>query len=841
MSKLSWLIKMAWRDSRKNRLRLFLFTSSIIMGIAALVAINSFGENLRNDVGDQAKELLGSDMRIETRREITPLALETIQSMPGEQSIESNFSSMVLFPKTKQTRLVQIKAMSGGYPFYGKLKTTPEQAGKTFQENQGAIVDKALLNQFKSVVGDSVKVGQVMLPIVGQLNSIPGRATVASSVAPIVLIPRSLMDATGLVQKGSRVSTRYHFKLPPDLNADDLIAANRKLFRKEKIRATSVQSNRENTGEAFKNMNSFLNLVAFIALLLGCIGVASAVHIYIKGKIETVAVLRCLGVQGRDAFMIYLIQIFVMGIIGSVLGAAIGSIIQTTFPAIWSEFLPVEANFEISWDSIIQGICIGLVISVLFALLPLLAIRKVSPLNTLRKAENTKQEFDIWRYLVLVLIALFIVGFAWWQIRALKEAVAFTLFIGFAFLVLTIMGKLLMIMVRKFFPTSWSYLWRQSLANLYRPNNQTLILLVSIGLGTMLISFLYFTQSMLLDQLRFSDKESQPNMILFDIQDAQKEKLKVITSDFQIPVLQDVPIVTMRLTELNGRTREAIENDSTVNLPRWAFNRENRVTFRDSLIDSESITKGKWEGKYTDQSTAVPVSLESGYAEAMKVGLGDEMVFNVQGLPVKTVVTSLRGVSWNRIQTNFMIVFPTGVLEEAPKFHVLVSRTTPETDIDGFKHAVVSEFPNVSVLDLTQILSMVNDILGKVSFVISFMALFSIITGLLVLIGSVIISKYQRIRESVLLRTLGAKRNQILIITALEYAFLGALAALTGILLAMIGSYVSSYFLFQMTFVPPLKPVLSIFFGITLLTVFVGLSNVRGVLGQSPLAVLRGA
>jgi len=841
MSKIGWLFKMAWRDSRKNRLRLFLFTSSIIMGIAALVAINSFGENLRNDVGDQAKELLGADLRLQSRQEITEETLKTIQEFPGEQSIESNFSSMVVFPKTKQTRLVQIKAISGGYPFYGKINTTPESAAKTFQEIKGAVVDKALLNQFKSAIGDSIQVGEIQLPIVGQLNSVPGRATFVSSVAPIVIIPRALMEATNLVQKGSRVETKYYYKLPPELNADELIAANKPLFRKEKIRAASVQTNRENTGEAFQNMNSFLNLVAFIALLLGCIGVASAVHIYIKGKIATVAVLRCLGVQGRDAFLIYLIQILIMGVIGSILGAAIGSLIQVTFPAIWAEFLPVEAQFKISWDAIIQGICIGIVISVLFALLPLIAIRKVSPLNTLRKTEEAAQQFDIWRYLVLGLITFFVIGFAYWQIRSMKEALAFTFFIGFAFLVLTVMGKLLMIMVRKFFPKSWSYLWRQALSNLYRPNNQTLILLVSIGLGTMLISFLYFTQSMLLDQLRFTDSDSQPNMIIFDIQDAQKEKLKEITTEFELPILQDVPIVTMRLSELQGMTREAIENDSTINLPRWAFNRENRVTFRDSLIDSESITAGEWEGVHNDPNSPVPISLETGYAEAMRVKLGDEMVFNVQGLPVKTVVSSLRKVSWNRIQTNFMIVFPQGVLEDAPKFHVLVSRTKPDTDIEAYKHAVVTEFPNISVLDLTQILTTVNEVLGKVSFVVSFMALFSIITGLLVLIGSVIISKYQRIRESVLLRTLGAKRNQILTITALEYAFLGALAALTGILLALIGSYLSSYLLFKMTFVPLLLPILSIFFGITVLTVLVGLSNVRGVLGQSPLAVLRGA
>ncbi len=839
-SRLVWLIKMAWRDSRRNRSRLFLFTSSIILGIASLVAINSFGENLRNDVAKQAKTLLGADLKLEIRNTISDSTQQLIDEWPGEQSKEVNFSSMVLFPNTGGTRLVQIKALTGNYPFYGKISTNPPTAASSFKTQRGALVDKSVLAQFEAKIGDSIKVGSVLLPIVGELVSVPGRASFVSSMAPVVYIPGDMMDKTRLVQKGSRVQTNYFYKFADNENPNDLIKPYAKQLKKEKVRYDTVESRQESTSKAFGNMNSFLNLVGFIALLLGCIGVASAVHIYIKGKIETVAILRCLGVQGKEAFLIYLIQILAMGAIGSLLGAFLGSLIQTTFPAVLGDFLPFEVNMEISWSSIVQGVGIGLSISLLFALLPLLSVRKVSPLNTLRNTDDNPQAFDPLRQLVFVLIALFVVGFAYWQIRSWLQAVAFTLFIGFAFLMLAGMAKILMWSVRKFFPSSWSYMWRQGLANLYRPNNQTLILLVSIGLGTMLISFLFFTQNMLLSQLTMVDRDNQPNMVLFDIQAAQKKEIADITKTYNLPVIQEVPIVTMRLEAINGRSRKEIEADSTINLPRWAFNRENRVTYRDSLIDSETLNAGKWIGSVDESEEIIPISLEESYAKALGVKQGDELVYNVQGAMMTTTVASLRAVAWNRIQTNFLIVFPSGVLEQAPQFYVMVTRSDETTDLAAYKESVVSSFPNVSVIDLTLILKTIDDIFNKVSFVITFMALFSIITGIMVLIGSVIISKFQRVKESVLLRTLGAQRNQILTITALEYAFLGTLASLTGILLALIGSFAASYFMFKVPFVPPLLPMVTIFLVITGLTVFIGLSNVRGILKQTPLAVLRG-
>ncbi len=837
----TWLAKMAWRDSRRNRSRLILFISSIILGIAALVAINSFSENLLNDINREAKSLLGADFTLESNQPLDSIIAPVFDTIAEDQSKSVDFPSMVLFPKNGGTRLAFIKAFEGNFPYYGKFNTTPEQAYQTFKTGQKALVDKTLMLQFDLEPGDNIKVGELVFEIEGKLNSVPGQAGIASSVAPSVYIPMQYLDGTELVQPGSRVDYQYQFKIPSNIDVDSLAKDFRDTHSELSYRDNSVAERQENLGDSLGDMSTFLNLIGFIALLLGCIGVASAVHIYIKDKLSTVAILRTIGASGGQGFRIYLLQIFTMGLIGSIVGAALGSIIQIILPAVFGEFLPIEnVSTDISWTSIGQGILIGLGIALLFALLPLLSIRRISPLRTLRASyEDDTSGADPLRWLVYVLISCFIAGFTFWQTGEISTAIAFTIGVGVAFLLLAGVAKLLMWAVRKFFPVKWSYVWRQSIANLFRPNNQTIILMVSIGLGTALISILFFTQEMLLNQVEISGSGDQPNMILFDIQPDQKQDIAEVAESFDMPIIQQVPIVTMKLNSIDGITKEMRMKDTTSRTRRWVYNREYRTTYRDTLIDTEEIVKGAFHEKGVEGDETIFVSLAERIANDMKVEVGSKIIFNVQGVPIETTVGSIRKINWNRVQTNFFVVFPSGVLEQAPQFNVLVTRVSSPEQSAGFQQKVVEKHSNVSIIDLTQILKSVDDILSKVSFVIRFMALFSILTGLLVLISSVVISKYQRIKESVLLRTIGANRRQILAINAFEYFMIGTLATLTGILLSGAGAWALARFSFGISFAPSLLPPFILFLSITSLTVFIGLLNSRDVLNKPPLEVLR--
>ena len=514
-----WLWQMAWRDSRKNRSRLLLFISSIILGVAALVAINSFRKNLKKDIERQAKTVLGADLVLRNNQPLSDSTQLLLDSIGGQQAHERSFASMIYFPRTHDTRLVQVRALGGDFPFYGDIETAPESASGQFRVGQKALVDHTLLLQFNADRGDSVKVGNLSFYIEGRIKKLPGQNGIAATVAPPVYIPLKYLEQTGLQQKGSRIQYRYYIKLPEDTDVKELVKNIRPRLRSEGVGISTVESTKNDLGDAFDNLSKFLNLVAFVALLLGCVGVASAVHIYVREKLATVAILRCLGLKGIQALMIYLIQIAVMGFIGAVIGAVLGSLIQTTLPYVLKDFLPIEIELAISWASIVRGIGIGIFISLLFAMIPLLGIRKVSPLLTLRASfEDTQQKSDRVNWFVYALITTFIYVFSFLQTGGWLDALFFCLGLGVSFLILTAVARLIMWAVRKYFPVSWSFTWRQGLANLYRPNNQTLILIISVGLGTALITTLYFTQSLLLDKVSLYGIDNHPNLVMFDIQ-----------------------------------------------------------------------------------------------------------------------------------------------------------------------------------------------------------------------------------------------------------------------------------------------------------------------------------
>ena len=834
---LSWLFLMAWRDSRRNRSRLFLFISSIILGIAALVATLSFGYNLREDIDQQAKTLVGADLVIRGHGEMPVPIRSLLDSLPNRHSQECSFASMVYFIKGDGTRLVEVRALDGGYPFYGVLGTTPVSAGKGFRDGKEALVDKTLLLQFGARVGDSIKIGNLRLAIAGMLNKAPGRNELSTTMAPPVYIPLRYLSQAGLLQRGSRVEYQFYYQYDPSADIEKFVAAVGPRLRKAGLGFETVESRKRRMSRIFDNFDQFLILTSFVALLLGCIGVASAVHIYIREKVPSIAILRCLGVKTGQAFLIYGIQVAGIGLIGSVLGAALGLVIQRLLPVVLKDLLPLEAGVRISWRAMGQGIAAGMTTSILFSLLPLLSIRFISPLYTLRRSvEPAVSARDPLKGVVYGVVLFFIAVFSFFQMHSWRKAVLFTGSIFAAFLLLAGVARLLMWGVRRLFPARWSYLWRQGFANLYRPNNQTLILVITIGLGTTLIGTLYFVQDMLIDRVSLSSGSSQGNMILFDIQTDQQEAVAGLAKQYDIAILDQVPIVTMRIAELNGR---APGEGGDGELSRRVFESELRVTYRDSLAGSEKIVAGKLGAPVRSPQDIIYISLEEDYAQRLRVKVGDTIVFNVQGLPVSTIVGSLRQVDWRRMQTNFRIVFPTGVLEKAPQFHVLLTRVSSPELSARFQQAVVRNFPNVSVIDLGLILSVLDDVLGKIGFVIRFMAGFSMLTGLVVLIASVLISKYQRMQETVLLRTLGASRRQILIITALEYFFLGALAAATGILLSLAGGQALAEYTFDSIFSPHWGSVAILFAGVCGLTILIGLFNSRSVLNKPPLEILR--
>lgn len=838
----SWIVKMAWRDSRRNRSRLFLFISSIILGIASLVAIKSFNQNLTRNIDEQAAQLLGADLELETNRKPNEEVLAFIDSITNLATMaahEQQFMSMVQFPKTDGSRLIQVRALQGAYPFYGQLQTLPLHAKDKFGQDRSVLVDNTLMIQFDALPDDSIKLGLTTFKISGNLVSQPGQSAVSGAMAPAILVPLEQLSESGLQQTGSRIEYKYYFKFPDGFPVDNMIAGLEGRLTQLQLRSETILTNKEDTGRSFSDMTGFMGLVGFSALLLGCIGVSSAVHIYMKEKLVSVAILRCLGASSRQTFYIFLIQFAGIGLLGGILGAIIGSLIQYSIPLIMQSFVPVTLSNQLSWTAIMEGIGVGLVISVLFALLPLIGIRHISPLNSLRISEKSSTNWkDKAQWIIYLLISCFVFFFAYFQLGEWIKTIFFTLGLGITFILFYLIAIAFTAIIKKYFPKKAPYLLRQGLANLYRPQNQTVVLLVSIGLGTALVATLFFVQDMLLKRIHVATETKQANMVLFDIQPSQLEAIKEMTLEAGLPIIDQVPIVTVQLTGINGKTASEIIGDTTENRANRAINREIRATFRHDLTETEKLVDGTWRGHVQKGDTA-QVSLEVNYARRIGIKPGDELQFNVQGVTIPAKVSSTREVDWNQFSTNFRMVFAQGSIDDAPRFYVLMTQINDATASAQFQQQLVRAFPNISMIDINSVLEILSELMQKIGFVIQFIGAFSILTGIIVLIASIRISKYQRTRENVLLRTMGASRRQIFIINLFEYLILGFLAALVGLIVAFAASSLLGIFIFEISFVPSIATSIYLVILVTVLTAFIGLTNSLSTLNKPPLEVLR--
>ncbi|MGB5665312.1 MAG: FtsX-like permease family protein [Maribacter sp.] len=829
---------MAWRDGKASGRRLMLFMASIILGIAAVVSIQSFSNNLKQNIELQSKTLMGADYLIDSDQLPNEKVQAIIDSLGGAEGMEVKFASMAAFPISNTTKLVQIRGIDGSFPLYGAFETIPASAANDYKEVGGALVDATLMLQFNLQPGDSVKVGNLTFPIIGSLKSAPGSTAVSSSIAPQIVLPYRFIEDTDLIQKGSRVEYNYYFSADPKTDLEKLYKKLDPLLDAENADLDTHTDTSQRMGRRYENVAKFLNLVAFIALLLGCVGIASSVHIYIKEKLRAVAILKCLGATRKQTFSIFLIQIAVMGFFGGLIGTIGGVLLQQIFPIFLQGFLPFEVQISLSMQPIIMGLLLGVFMSILFALSPLLGTWYVSPLQVLRIQEEDNAKSRNATALVMVGILLFIFIFSFWLLQNWQYALAFVIGIVVTFAILAGIATLFMRSLKKYFPVSWGFIARQSLLNLFRPNNQTMVLILAIGVGSFLISTLYFTKDILLAKTSLESTTQSPNIILFDVQSNQKDAVANSITPKGLPVIDNIPIITMRMHSIKGRPVNDIRLDTTSNVNQWILNHEFRVTYRDSLIASEELVSGEWIPEATNVGP-VPISLSDNVARDALVVVGDTLVFNVQGVLMETVVGNIRAVDWGRMQLNFSIVFPKGILENAPQFHVLTTNVPNEAISAKLQRELVSKFPNVSIIDLRQVITVIENILDKISWAINFMAFFSILTGIIVLIGSVRTSKYQRIRESVLLRTLGARSNQILKIIALEHLYLGVLGSGIGILLSLLSSQLLAIFVFKTPFIPTLEPFLILIPGITLLVMVIGLANSRSVIKSPPLQVLR--
>jgi putative ABC transport system permease protein len=855
---------MARREGRGSRRRLALYMSAITLGVAALVAINSFRKNVTAAIGAQAREVLGADLELSSRQRFDSVVQGVLDSTARSGvpvSRVTSFASMALALRSGGTRLVEVRATEGGFPYYGTIETEPAAAWGALATGPHALVDPALLIQLDAQVGDTLAVGEARFAVAGVVTRYPGDIALRTAIGPRVYIPAAYLDATQLLRTGSMARYLAYLKLEPPTAVQKFLNRNNPTFRTHGVGYDTVAEREAELTDSLDVLARFLGLVGLVALLLGGVGVASAVNVFAKEKLEIAAVLRCLGATQATVFGIYLLQAGAMGLLGAAAGAVLGVIVQWQLPRLLADFLPIAVPTGVDYASVAAGLGIGVWVAVVFALLPLLSIRDVPPLAALRKEFEPAGPARGQRFTAYLAIAASVLGLSLWQAPRFRSGIAFALGVAATTLILWVGASLLTGAVRRFFPRRARYVVRQGVANLFRPHNQTTAVTLAVGFGIFLIATLYVVQRNLLDRLRLDTRPDRPNVVMFDIQRDQIAGVRTLLRDRGIAVLQETPIVTARISAINGRTvQQLIAAPDGYRRARWALRREYRNTYRDSLMSSEQVVAGEWwphrpvgSGAAEEAGgaaagarafSAAPgppaaISVEQDLAKELAVSLGERITWDVQGVPVESRITSLRRVSWARFEPNFFVVFQPGVLEHAPQNFVLLTRITDRTIRAQAQRDLVLRYPNIAALDLTLVQQTLDAVLRSVSVAIRFMALFSMVSGLLVLVGSIATTRFQRMRESVLLKTLGASRRQIIGITLTEYSALGALAGVTGVVLAGVAGWALMRFFFDVPFRLPALPLASLAVAAGLITTLVGLANSRRVLDQTPLAVIR--
>ncbi|MGM0587676.1 MAG: ABC transporter permease [Bacteroidota bacterium] len=837
MKQLRWYFTMAWRDARPQWKRMILYILSVTIGIGALVAIQTFNTTIEDSVNAQSKTLLGADLEIEFETAFPDSLERELDTLGTQRATELRFASMVLH-QNGGTRLSQIRGLEGAFPFYGAF-TLQNRIGSLDPSENEIYIDEQLALLFKAQLGDSLKVGERWYRLTGIIQKIPGESALSSLVGPRVYIDGSTLHNSRLLQRGSQVEYKSYHKLDNPDFIESYAQRLDSLYASYDVDIKTVESQRRDLGRAMDNLVGFLNLVAFVALLLGAIGVGSSINVLAKQKQQTIALLRCLGAKASQAISIFVIQALALGFIGAAIGVLIGVGLVPLFPLILEGLLPFDIKITYSGMALLNGFGIGFLFTLLFVLIPLMPVRKASPLSTLRVTNHV----NAWKDPISIGLFLLFTGamtmFVYLQLEDLYETLGFMGGLVIALGLLTLLAWAIRWTFQRFFPQSASFTVRQGLANLYRPQNQTLLLIITIGLGTFLIATIFLMQDLLLKQIEFTAGKDQPNMVLYDIQHDQQDTIASLLDKYNLPALAKTPIVTMRLASVNGRSVADLKRDTTNQHDNWVLEREWRMTYRDSLTDAETVTEGEFIGRSSLDADLVPISIAQDILDDLRVGIGDTLTYDVQGIPIQTRVASIREVDWRRFSTNFMVVFPSGVLESAPQFFVMLTRYDENEVAAAFMRDVVQTAPNVSAVDMTLILNTVRDILDKIEFAVQFMALLSILTGLVVLISSLIINRDQRVKESVLLRTLGAVKAKVKRIQFVEFTMLGVIASLTGSLLAMGSSFALSKFVFESDFYINWLILGGTFLGVTAIVVAIGLSNSRGIADRPPLDILR--
>ncbi|HEX4346368.1 MAG TPA: FtsX-like permease family protein [Vicinamibacterales bacterium] len=782
---MKFVLAMAARETRASWRRLLFFFVCIAIGVAAIVALRSVIQSVRAVFGSEARSLVAADVLISTNRDWAPETRHTIDNRlstyGATERTETAETITMVRPGDGRpvTRLVELRAVEPAFPLYGELTLDGGTAySHALLENHGALVRPELLTALHVAVGDRIMIGSAPFTIRGVIANEPGRRVGGFSVGPRVLVDFGDLPSTGLVTLGSRIRRVLLVRLPED-RIEPLVQALHDDFKEEFVTARSYRGTDDEVGRDFDRAENYLSLVGLIIVILGGIAVSSVTRVFVLQKMRSIAVLKCIGARSSQIIAIYVLQVLALGLAGSLLGVAIarGAIALIPYAIGPSTALLSEVHYGVTFSAAAQGVSVGVLVALLFSIVPLLHVRLVKPSMLLRDEVATRG-IDWTRVVVVVLVAAALVAITAWQAASIRAALVVCA--GFVALaaVLVVTGQALVRAVRPLSRTRVFPL-RHAVLHISRPGNQTRVILLAVGLGAFFIVGVRSLQASLLDEFSIESSADAPDMFLVDIQPGQIDGMRAFLADpshgagrFQL-----IPVLRARITAVNG-TDASLGSYEDVRA-RGSLAREFEVTYRDRLEPNEKIVAGTFE---RTPSSDAEVSIEQDFHDRNRIGLGDSVRFDILGRVLTARVTSIREVDWKDSRSGgFIFVFRPGVLEKAPQTFISPLRGPVSVEARAkFQHDLVDSFPNVSVIDFHEILASIEDVMSKVTLAITVVGGLVLGSGILILIGAVAMTKFQRVYEAAVFKTLGATTRTIAAMLLLEYGVLGLLAGTVG-------------------------------------------------------------
>lgn len=783
-------IRQLIRESRGSRGRLGFFVVCLAVGVAAVVAVAGLAASLELGIRREARQLLAADLALQGR---APLPVAVDEYLAGRPEIEQarikEMVSVVALPPSEtgspgKSQVVELKVVDGDYPFYGRLELEPAGRLSDLLTETRVVVAVDLPRRLGISSRDTLLIGGAAFEIAGVVVREPDRGVDAFTLGPRVFISEAGLERSDLERFGSRVAHRRLLKTPAEAGADELaqLAEDLRELSPEGVGAFQVETYAEAQPalrEGLAQVGSYLSLLALLSLLLGGVGVAQTTRAWLDSRTDAMAILRALGYRPREVTALYLGQTLALGLVGSACGVLLGLAVQRVAPVLLGDLLPATLELR-AWQPgpILRGLALGTTTALIFSMAPLAAVRRVSPMRVLRKDAEPLPGSRWVQALTACVLLLGIWAAAAAQARSAWMGLLFTAGIGgiaavLGLAALAVVGLLARLPRR----LSGGRVWmRHGLAAVARPGSGAVSAVVAVGLGAVLLIAVVLVERTLRRELTPELEQRAPTAFLIDIQPDQWLGVDRLLTTGGATRVQSVPVVTARLLRIDGRDVGTIADAEGYDRDRrWALTREQRLTYLDRLpADNRIVAGALWSDPERGE-----VSVEEDFARDLGVELGSELLFDVQGVEVPLAVTSLRSVDWRTFDINFFLVVESEALAGAPHYRIATARL-PAGHEQPVQDRLAADFPNVTLIEIGELLAKVRTVLARLAAGVQFLGLFTVLAGIAILAGAVSASTLRRSRELALLKTLGMTRKEVGAMLGLEFALLGLVSGLLG-------------------------------------------------------------